>query len=115
MRQFLVAVCALTLAVPTAQASESLDDRKKAETLGFAIECGCLQRSQQSVISALDRLFPHLKVRSRLALAKCIDRGRRKAENFDDRSLACLVVCRSVNWNVIHKIIDDTGEIALRR
>lgn len=88
-----------------AQAGSDLYAKKKAETLGFAIECGCLKYDEATVVRSLPYLFPGVRQKDSQSLAESIQEGRRRAIDHDEMFLACYVVCNGMNWDSIHKSI----------
>jgi hypothetical protein len=78
---------------------------KQAETLGFAIECGCLKYDEETVVRSLRYLFPAVRGQDRQTLVDSVRKGRRKAIGHEEIFPACLMICNAIDWGPIHRTI----------
>lgn len=88
-----------------AHAESDLYAKKKAETLGFAIECGCLKYDEETVGRSLRYLFPVVSGQVRQTLADSVRKGRRKAIGHEEIFPACLMICNGMDWGPIYGTI----------
>ena len=88
-----------------AHAESELYANKQAETLGFAIECGCLKYDEETVVRSLRYLFPAVRGQDRQTLADSVRKGRRKAIGHEEIFPACLMICNGMDWGPIHRTI----------
>ncbi len=110
MLRFIFCVGLVFSFVSQAHAESGLYTKKKAETLGFAIECGCLKYNEEAVVRSLRNLFPAVRGQDRQTLADGVRKGRRKAIGHDEIFPACLMICNGMDWGPIHRTI-RRGEV----
>lgn len=105
MFRFIFGVGLVLSFVSQAHAENDLYATKRAETLGFAIECGCLKYDEDSVVRSLRNLFPAVRGQDRQTLADSVRKGRRKAIGHEEIFPACLMICNGMDWGPIHRSI----------
>jgi hypothetical protein len=84
--------------------------QKKAESLGWAISCGCLKHDLSIVQDNLSLLLPNCQSEDSETLAKDVANGQKKAADHQgEYNFLCMLSCKSANWNIVNKRIGGRG------
>lgn len=76
--------------------------QRKAESLGWAVGCGCLKYDLSRVQESLSLLLPEC---SQFRLASSVADGLEDSVNHDEYNLLCMLYCRSTDWRDINELV----------
>ncbi|MEM7225880.1 MAG: hypothetical protein AAF495_23080 [Pseudomonadota bacterium] len=79
--------------------------QKKAESLGWAIGCGCLKHDVTTVEQSLPALLPACRSEGSETLANSLVNGLQESADHDEHNLVCLVTCKTTNWHSVSQLI----------
>ena len=96
----LVAVVISLSAVPAHATEEHC--QKKAESLGWAIGCGCLKHDLSRVQEKISLLLPEC---SQFRLANSVTDGLEESVKHDEYDFLCMISCGSTDWKGINELV----------
>jgi len=99
--------CLLCLATAQGHTTES-NCQKKAESLGWAVGCGCLKYDLSMVQANISLLLPECSQEDTNRLANSVENGLEESENHDEYDFLCLISCRSTYWNDINALVGQS-------
>jgi hypothetical protein len=76
--------------------------QKKAESLGWAVGCGCLKYDLSRVQENISRLLPEC---SQFRLASSLAVGLDESVHHDEHDFLCMLSCHSTDWREINQLI----------
>jgi hypothetical protein len=76
--------------------------QKKAESLGWAVGCGCLKHDLSRVQENILLLLPEC---SEFRLANSVANGLEESANHDEYHFLCMIACRSTDWRGINDLV----------
>jgi len=75
---------------------------KKAESLGWAIGCGCLKHELARVQENIFMLLPEC---SKFRLERSVANGLKDSAGHDEYDFLCMMSCNSTDWGIVNKVI----------
>jgi hypothetical protein len=103
-----VITCFVYLWTTNAHATEAVC-QKKAESLGWAVGCGCLKHDLSIVQDSLSLLLPDCRSEDPEPLAQGVENGHKEAVDHDEYTFLCMLSCKSTNWDGVNKRIGGRG------
>lgn len=84
--------------------------QKKAETLGWAICCGCLKHDLESVQRTLHLLLPECTPDQVGDMASHVSDGAEDCANHDEHHFICAMTCKAMDWYSINEHIKHNND-----
>jgi hypothetical protein len=78
---------------------------KRAESLGWAIGCGCLKHDLATIQQKLPVLLPACRSENSKTLANSVANGLQESVDHDEYNLVCLISCKTTNWHRINQLL----------
>jgi len=76
--------------------------QRKAESLGWALGCGCLKQDLSRVQENLSVLLPEC---SQFRLTGSVADGLEKSADHDEYDFLCMLSCHATDWSGVNKLI----------
>jgi hypothetical protein len=79
--------------------------QKRAESLGWAIGCGCLKHDLATIQQSLPILLPACRLEDGDTLVNSVKNGLEESVDHDEYDLICMISCKTTNWHSINELL----------